>query len=410
MQQVRPQAQSEVQVLQFVWTAPLGDSHQYLVRDNVRYVQQVHIPIQWRLPVHYAQLDSILVVRVQLAYPHAVPVAWENFLQQHLLLVMTVLLENTPLRNRIDAFRAQPARIVPESAFQTLHCLVCHVRQENFRLMDLHRVSPACQARSVPTILVPVQTVREESSRPEREYQLVGHANQDTIQMMAQPNAQYAMQVSLQAQDSLNVISVLLGSLLLSRVQGPHRFALAVLKANSARRGPAHALIVALDTIPTVLMLAKLVTPGPTLPIQPQHPSKHVLCALRGITPPWHRHAALCAMLDRMLHIQNRALVPYAKVVSTWKTQDRLLPATAKCALKPITRQPVQARAPPADPGATPTRKARPRALIASSALKESSCRKVRRGAPAAKQASVHWLAPARALLSAIRVRTRHRA
>jgi hypothetical protein len=323
---------------------------------------------------------------------------------------MTVLLENTPLRNRIDAFRAQPAHIVPESAFQPLHCLVCHVRLEHFRLMDLHRVSPACQARSVPTILVPVQTVREESSRPEREYQLAGHANQDTIQMMAQPNAQSAMQVSLQAQDSPNVISVLQGSLPLSTAQGPHRFVLAVLKANSARRGPPHALIVVLDTIPTVLMLAKLAKPGPIRPIQPQHPSKHVLRVLRGIMPPWHRHAALYAMLDRMLHIQNRALVPFAEVVSTWKTQDRLLLVTAKCAVKPITRQRVQAHALPADPGGTPTRKARPRALIASSALKESSCREVRRGAPAAKQASVHWLAPARALLSAIRARTRHRA
>jgi hypothetical protein len=80
VQQERPQAQSEVRILEFVLTAPLGDSHQYLVRDNVPYVQQVHIPRQWRLPVLFAQLDSILMVQVQPASRHAVPVAWENIL------------------------------------------------------------------------------------------------------------------------------------------------------------------------------------------------------------------------------------------------------------------------------------------------------------------------------------------
>ncbi len=198
------------------------------------------------------------------------PVAWENFLRQLLLRVMSVPLENTLLRNRINAFRAQQARIVPDSAFQTLHCPVCHVRRENFRWMDLYRVSPACQARSVPTIQVPVQTVQEESSRAERVHQLAGHANQDTIQVMVRPNAQCAMQVSLQARDSRNVIPVLLGRLRLSRAQCPRRFALAVLKANSAKPGPPRALIAVLDTIPMVPMLANLVKPGPTRPIPPQ--------------------------------------------------------------------------------------------------------------------------------------------
>jgi hypothetical protein len=189
-------------------------------------------------------------------------------------------------------------------------------------------------------------------------------------------HAQFVWQVDFQAQDNPNVLSVLLGNLLLPLVPFPNKHVLPVVLAGSVRLVQLRAQTAGLDTIQMVMWLALLAR---------QEPSQQALAAKAsliaqnvwlGSSLPPDLLAVLRVLLDGILNYLGRVSVLPAQQ-GFFQMLSAQRPISVKYASNPPLPRREQAHALTVLQDVTSRRTALALALIAGHALQASTCQSV---------------------------------